>query len=231
MILGFICRDLLLYLIKVLKFLSIKILSILKLILFSYPPSHTLFSPSLETAFLALFCRESANQPPVTLVVKSNKPSTWSISRTLFTNTNKITLQLMCPPQKTLRKNWINKFVLQLWMSTNVSFVGLREKNQSQVVLPSALLIKLRLLLSSWPLENKNEQQGFLRKRKETKKNFIDQKQWFNLHSEGPCTKWRDDLLKAALSLQPQLKEASKITPNSTLWDRNSNQRWDPTPK
>lgn len=103
----------------------------------------------------------------------------------------------MCPPQKTLRKNWINKFVLQLWMSTNLSFVGLREKNQSRVLLPSVLLIKLRLLLSSWPLKkNKNEQQGFLGKRKENKKNFLDQKQCFNLYSEGPCIKWRDDLLK-----------------------------------
>lgn len=82
-------------------------------------------------------------------------------------------------------------------MSTNLGFVGLREKNQSQVLLPSALLIKLRLLLSSWPLKkNKNEQQGFLGKRKETKKYFIDQKQYFNPYSEGPCTKWRDDLLK-----------------------------------
>lgn len=103
----------------------------------------------------------------------------------------------MCPPQKTLRKYWINKFVLQLWMSTNLGFVGLREKNQSQVLLPSALLIKLRLLLSSWPLKkNKNEQQGFLGRRKETKKNFSDQKQYFNPYSEGSCTKWRDDLLK-----------------------------------
>lgn len=195
--LGFICWDLLIHLIKVLKFLPIKILSILKLILFLYPQSHTLLSLSLETAFLAFFCGESVNQPPVTLVVKSNKPSTWSISRTLFTNTNKITLQLMCPPQKTLRKNWINKFVLQLWMSTNLGFVGLREKKQTQVLLPSALLIKLRLLLSIWPLKkNKNEQQDFLRKRMETIKNFTDQKQCFNLYSEGPCTKWRDNLLK-----------------------------------
>lgn len=103
----------------------------------------------------------------------------------------------MCPPQKTLRKNWINKFVLQLWMSTNLGFVGLREKNQSQVLLPSALLIKLRFLLSSWPLKkNKNEQQNLLRKRKEAKKYFIDQRQYFSLYSEAPCTKRRDDLLK-----------------------------------
>lgn len=75
-------------------------------------------------------------------------------------------------------------------MSTNLGFVGLREKNQSQVLLPSALLIKLRLLLSSWPLKkNKNEQQGFLGRRKETKKNFSDQKQYFNPYSEGSCTK------------------------------------------
>lgn len=48
----------------------------------------------------------------------------------------------MCPLQKTLRKTQINGFVLQLWMSTNLGLVRLREKNQSQVFLPSAQMFK-----------------------------------------------------------------------------------------